>query len=263
MLSDEAFRRLLNDYDRSWDGYRKVRKGVKKRIRRRMAAIGCRDAAAYLELIASCPDEWRVCERLLLVTISRFFRDRSLWRYLEERLLPRLIERFPAPLRLWSAGCACGEEAYSLAIVWASLPAAPPLDLLATDGQSVCLERALTGVYSWSSLREVPPRLAARYFLSRKGGRQFTVRQGRLPAIRWRRHDLLDPPPSGPFHMIFLRNNLLTYHRGVVLQAALEKILTELRPGGYLVVGSHEKPPPLPLPLRRDPHCPWVFKKGG
>ena len=126
MLSDEEFRRLLNDYDRSWDGYRKVRKGVKKRIRRRMAAIGCRDAAAYLELIASCPDEWREWARLLLVHISRFFRERRLWRDLEGRLLPRLIQRFPAPLRPCVAGCGRGGGGYNPGLVGAAASAPPP-----------------------------------------------------------------------------------------------------------------------------------------
>ena len=67
---------------------------------------------------------------------------------------------------------------------------------------------------------------------------------------------------TSPFHMIFLRNYLLAYHRGALLQNALERILSELIPGGYLVVGSHEKRPPLPPALSRDPHCPWVFKRG-
>jgi chemotaxis protein methyltransferase CheR len=74
-------------------------------------------------------------------------------------------------------------------------------------------------------------------------------------------HNLFDPPPSGPFHMILLRNNLLTYHRGALLEAALERITAELVPGGSLIVGTHELFPPLALPLRQDPDLPWIYMR--
>lgn len=261
MLSDEEFRQLLAFYDRPWSGFRKVRKRVKKRIRRRMVALGCTNVEAYLELITARPAEKRICDQLLLVTISRFFRDRQLWRYLGESLLPHLIEAFSAPLRLWSAGCACGEEAYSLAIIWAQLLAAPRLDLLATDMQPECLQRAKAGIYPRSSLKALPDDLRERYFRARRGGRQFRIQPEDLPPIQWQAHNLFDPPPTGPFHMILLRNNLLTYHRGARLATVIERITTVMAPGGYLIVGIHEHLPPLALDLRQDPHWPWVYKR--
>ena len=133
MLNDREFRQLLDHFERPWSGYRRVRKGVKKRIRRHMAQLGCPTMDAYLARIDTRLNERQACERLLLVTISRFFRDTQLWHHLHRQLMPRIIEEFCAPLRLWSAGCACGEEAYGLAILWASLPAAPRVELLATS----------------------------------------------------------------------------------------------------------------------------------
>jgi chemotaxis methyl-accepting protein methylase len=174
--------------------------------------------------------------------------------------MPHLIREFSAPVRLWSAGCACGEEAYGLAILWASLPAAPRLELLATDVQSDCLDRARKGVYNLSSLKEMPGDLRDRYFCPLRGGRQFYIQQKCLPPIRWQEHNLFHAPPQGPFHMILLRNNLLTYHSGARLAAALERILSELVPGGYLIVGTHERLPPLAVRLRQDPNWPHVFK---
>jgi chemotaxis protein methyltransferase CheR len=261
MLSDEAFGQLLTYYDRPWSGYRKVRKGVKKRIRRRMEEVGCPNVEAYLELITASPVEKRICERLLLVTISRFFRDRQLWHHLGESLLPHLIEAFNAPVCLWSAGCACGEEAYSLAILWAQLPAAPRLELLATDMQPECLNRAKAGIYPRSSLKALSGDLRERHFRVRKGGRQFCIQPKSLPPIQWQVHNLFEPPPPGSFHLILLRNNLLTYHRGARLATALERIAAVMVPDGYLIVGTHEHLPPLALNLRQDPHCPWVYKR--
>ncbi|BBO70412.1 chemotaxis protein CheR [Desulfosarcina alkanivorans] len=261
MLSDTEFRQLLHHLDRPWAGYRKVRKGVKKRIRRHMAGLGCSTVDAYLWELAQRPDARAVCEQGLRVTISRFFRDRELWQALESRVLPGLIDRFPAPIRIWSAGCACGEEPYSLAMVWEELGRPARLDLLATDAGGACLARARAGVYNPSSLKRVPDGLRDRYFDSRKGGRQCLIRSGRLTPIRWRQHDLLDPPPEGdPFHLILLRNNLLTYYRGRCLQAALTRIMAALVPGGCLVTGAHERLPVSACRLDRDEGCPWIYR---
>jgi len=259
MLSDEDFRILLLHLDRPWAGFRKVRRGVKRRIRFHMQALGCSSATAYLQVIKRRPEIRAECERRLLVTISRFFRDRQLWQAFRERLLPGLVGRFEAPIRIWSAGCAGGEEPYSLAMVWQSLPGSPPLELLATDADVRCLDRARAGVYGRSSLKEVPDDIRTHFFDPQRGGRQFQIKPCLFRPIEWRLHQLLDPPPPGPFHAILLRNNLLTYHQGVSLQAAFGRILSVLTPGGYLVVGSHEKLPSSSLPLVRDENCPWVY----
>lgn len=260
MLGDNEFRLLLQHLERPWTGYRKVRKGVKKRLHRHMEALGCTTIESYIKLIELRPNEKDVCEQCLLVTISRFFRDRRLWQILKDRLLPLLIQAFEAPVRIWCAGCACGEEPYSLAIVWSSMENSPTLELLATDAQSVCLDRARKGIYGRSSFKEVRGELRDAYFVSRRGGRSFQIKTNQLPPIQWQRHNLLDPPPHGSFQMIFLRNNLLTYHQGPLLSAAFDRIVSTLDPGGYLVVGSHEKLPSSTHPLVRDPDCPWVYR---
>ncbi|MDJ0784278.1 MAG: CheR family methyltransferase [Desulfosarcinaceae bacterium] len=260
MLSDGDFRQLLTYLDRPWEGYRRVRKGVKKRVRRHMLQLGCQTMTSYLERISSQPAERSACERLMLVTISRFFRDAQLWRHLHQRLIPRLVAENPAPLRFWSAGCACGEEAYSLAMVLASMEECPAVDILATDLQSVCIDRAKSGRFSRSSLKEVPNEWKDRFFEVRRGGRRFSIRHQRLPRIKWQVHNLMDPPPPGAYHLIFLRNNLLTYHRGTALQRALEGILSAMASGGVLIVGTREALPPTSRPLSRDDQFPWVYR---
>ncbi len=259
MVSDDAFRKLLAYLDRPWAGFRKVRGGVKKRISRHMQELGCPSVEAYIQTMAGRPEIRKDCERHLLVSISRFFRDRQLWRALGQHLLPDLVNGFEAPIRIWSAGCACGQEPYSLAMVWNALPDRPDLELLATDDDERCLEWARSGVYGFSSLKEVPDDMRACFFNPYRGGRRYRINTHLLPPIIWRRHHLLDKPPPGPFHAIFLRNNLLTYHQGPTLRAALERILAVLTPGGYLVVGSHEKPPATAFALTRDAKCPWVY----
>lgn len=263
MLSDTEFRKLLEYLNRPWSGYRKVRKGVKKRVRRHMEHLGCSTVEQYLLTLSRQPGAKAACEQCLRVTISRFFRDRQLWQALEERILPDLARRFPPPIRIWSAGCACGEEPYSLAMVWDRLAGMPALKLLATDAIGECLARARSGIYPQSSLKEVPDEVRKRYFAAQKRGRRFLVRSHRLAPVCWLRHDLLGPPPEGaPFHMILLRNNLLTYHQGADLHSAFGRIIGALAPGGCLVTGAHERLPVPSFRLTRDDGCPWVYRLG-
>ena len=263
MLNDDDFSHILRYFDRPWAGYRKVRKGVKKRIRRHMTELGCNTVETYLQILSSHPEARMHCEQRLLVTISRFFRDNKLWPYLQACIMPELANRFHAPIRIWSAGCACGEEPYSLAIAWQSLAHPPPLELLATDINADCLAHARHGIYNQSSLKEVSEAIRTRYFTPRRGGRQYTLQQHLLPPIHWHQHHLMDPPPAGRFQMILLRNNLLTYHQGEILKTTFQQIIQALSPEGYLIIGSHEHPPESKAKalLNQDPQCPWIYKK--
>lgn len=264
MLSDNDLRVLLDGLDRPWAGYRKVRKGVKKRIRRHMQTLGCSTVGRYLRCLSRDPDARRACDACLRVTISRFFRDRCLWQAFHDRLLSDLVNRFGSPVRIWSVGCACGEEPYSMAIVWRQLTPAAVIDLLATDADGSCLDRARDGIYTHSSLREVPDNIRNRYFTTARGGRHLRIHAQELPTVRWRLHDLRNPPPEpGPFHIILLRNNLLTYYRGEVVRNAVSEIVRVLPTGGYLVIGSHEQLPEKAWPLNRDADCPWVYRRDG
>ena len=157
MLDDHDFRVLLNHLDRPWSGYRKVRKGVKKRVRRHMIQLSCTTIQDYLQRIDQYPDAWTQCQDFLAVTISRFFRDRQLWEHLQKRILPDLAQRFSERLRTWSAGCANGEEPYSLFMVAAAAFEAisdmGTIQILATDANIGCLQRAREGRFPESSLK--------------------------------------------------------------------------------------------------------------
>jgi chemotaxis protein methyltransferase CheR len=264
MLSDDEFRRLLKHLDRPWDGFRKVRKGVKKRVRRHMQVVGCTGIDAYLDLLKRNPEVYAECQRCLAVTISRFFRDRRLWDHLRARVLPGLIKRFPDRLAAWSAGCANGEEPYTLAMIWeelaASLPSVPNLEILATDAEASFILRAEAGRYPPSSFREMPEGIKNRWFGKERGGRWWQIDAYLRERVRWRVHHLLEDPPTGRFQLILLRNNILTYYQGPGMIAAMERITATLTKGGVLVVGSHERPPPLSIALARDPGCPWLYR---
>jgi len=177
MLADDSFRQLLEFFDLSWSGYRKVRKGVKKRIHRHMQQMGCRHISDYLAVLEKDRTCRRMCEQLLTVSISRFFRDWRLWEILAQDLLPEMVAHYPKRLTVWSAGCASGEEAYSFKIVWEQLKQKtgplPDLYLLATDTNSETLARA-----------RGPGNRAVRDRRGATAGRGTAVSRGR-GTVRW------------------------------------------------------------------------------
>ncbi len=247
-MDDQSFRQLLDDFGLSWAGYRRVRKGVKKRIQRHMEEVGCRTLAAYLRVIKGDQGARLECERLLTVSISRFFRDRELFRLLEREVLPTLAERQRGRLKVWVAGCARGEEVYSIKIVWRALRESrrplPIFELLATDLHPGYIARAQTGIYSKSSLKELPEDIRERYFTPLGDQSGFAVDPSLKSDVEWRIHHLLADPPDQGFHLITLRNNLLTYYDETLKVPAFRKIVKTLVPGGFLIIGSHERIPP-------------------
>lgn len=260
VLSDDDFKTLLNYFDRSWSGYRRVRKGVIRRVRQHMATIDCKAVNMYIERLEKEPELRAACESLFNVTISRFFRDRQLWRFLQESCLPQLAQQFPSPIKIWSAGCACGEEPYSLSILWRTLSLQAKLDILATDAQQICLKRAIIGHFKKSSLKEVPEDLIASCFEPVPETDEYAILQVLKKTIRWQRADLLESIPQERFHLILLRNNVLTYFKDTKKEKTFIKIVRQLQPGGFLAIGSHEQLPMQSLSLVRTQQCPMVYR---
>jgi chemotaxis methyl-accepting protein methylase len=231
-----------------------------------MLALECRSLEEYLQRLEVDAEERRKGERFMDVSISRFFRDMDLWQALEGEVLPRQILGADDGIRVWSAGCACGEEAYSFKIVWQALSKRferlPALELWATDANPVFLERAREGIYTPSSLKELPDRLRDTCFECLPRKNRFALSASLKEDIVWRPHNLVsEDPPSTGFHLVFLRNNLLTYYEKRLQIPALSRVVSALRQGGMLVIGDRERLPPESrqlIPLRC---CPMILEK--
>ena len=264
-MDDDQFRKILAHMGYSWAGYRKVRKGVKKRLSRHMQRLDCNNISDYLNLLDRRKDYWLECELLMTVSISRFFRDRQLWEMLENQWLPDIIAKFPSKIKVWSAGCACGEEVYSFKIVWDRLRnnfgQLPQLLVMATDRNPEYLAKARNGVYNPSSLKEITPEKRAIYFRRRKGSKQFTIKSDLKTNICWQKHHLLTEPPGSDYNVIFLRNNILTYYQHDIQKRALATILDCLMPDGLFVIGCHESLPVDTTVLSQVPPLTFVYRK--
>jgi chemotaxis protein methyltransferase CheR len=264
-MDDDQFRQLLDWFDFSWSGYRKVRKGVKKRISRHMQELKCKNISAYLNLLNKSTELRQECEKRMTVSISRFFRDRQLWQGIEDDLLPRMIESKMKVLRVWSAGCARGEEVYSFKIVWDHLNKKyrqlPGIEITATDIHPDYIDRARAGVYAKSSMKELAQEDREHYFDIGKSGNRFEIKAAFQRDIEWNIQDILSDPPGSAFDIIFLRNNLLTYYKAHLKIEGLKSVTSVLAAAGWLIVGSHEKLPSAVSNLRRHNSIPWAYRQ--
>ena len=164
---------------------------VTRRIERRLAARPLAATSRSTSGVCSASaNELDVLYRDLLIGVTRFFRDEEAFEVLEEQVLPELLQREPrdAPLRLWVAGCATGEEAYSLAILLHELMqklGERPVKIFATDVHRGSLEQATRGVYDEEAVANVSPERLARYFIThgeQLPGRARTAADDRLRA---------------------------------------------------------------------------------
>ncbi|MFB0532416.1 MAG: protein-glutamate O-methyltransferase CheR, partial [Desulfatiglandales bacterium] len=244
-MDDQQFRQLLDHFGYSWEGYKRVRKGVKKRISRHMHQLGCTTIEKYLHSLDRDEEVRKYCECLMTVSVSRFFRDRFLWKVLEGQVVPSIIEENRKKVRFWSAGCGCGEEVYSFKILWESLRGRldpmPELEIWATDMNPVYIKRAHDGIYPLSSLREVPKELRELYFVLDVDEGLYRIALNLKKGILWKVHNLLFDLEEFNFQIIFLRNSILTYYKDELKRSAFRKVMGCLAHGGVLVIGSHEK----------------------
>jgi len=214
------------------------RRNIKRRIARRMESVGIHDFQHYRDLVRRDPAEQEIFRSLLVVTISRFFRNSMVFQVLSREVLPRLAAK-GTPAAIWSAGCAAGEESYSLRIAWEELPGKkPPLRLLATDIDAVSLERAAAGRFPESSLREVPDALRRKYF--EREGESYRVREEVRRSVSFRKMDLMRDGSPGRFGLILCRNAVFTYFGPDQRLSVAAMLGTSLEEGGYLVLGRTE-----------------------
>jgi chemotaxis protein methyltransferase CheR len=231
--------------DLRWPGFRKVRRQVCRRISRRLAELGLADVAAYRAYLECNADEWSRLDGLCRITISRFWRDPTVFESLRDEVLPALGPAVTA----WSAGCASGEEPYSL--VLAALDAGITVRVLATDADPALLDRARIACYPESSLRDLPHALRARAF------DDGCLRPAHRAPVELRCHDLRGGAPDGPFDLVLCRNVVFTYFAEALQSEVGDGLVRSLRPGGALVVGTHEAPGLEGLEPWPHAHCVW------
>ncbi len=244
MSFDEFLKEVAPYFGLQWRLFQ--RRGVKRKVERRLAQLGLLDFETYLTRIEGDPSEQVYLSKILTVTISRFFRDREVFDAFEHSVFPEILRnREKADLKVWSIGCASGEEPYSLAILWKerfekNFPEVR-LSILATDIDEKMLRRADEGRYKKSSLREMPEKIIKKYFKQESGA--YVLNASVKGGVEFQRHDILGEAPFSGMDIVFCRNLAFTYFSKESQIKVLRKLSSSLNEKGYLVVGKDESLP--------------------
>jgi len=252
-LPDEAVTAilaLLNERFR-FDVHNYKDRCIRRRIAKRLRASGCSDVDSYLARLLGDVHEQDLLLETLSIHVSRFFRDVEVFRVLERRVLPELCTRLRnagrAELKLWSAGCAEGEEAYSLALLAGERPPSGlTVSILATDVSAAVLAKGREGYYAPGHLSEVPEALRSTCFTAESGHYRLQARF--RERVEFRCHDLTAAADYPSADLILCRNVLIYFS-----EAEQERIVTRfaaaLPVGGILVLGRTEALPRRAHPL--------------
>lgn len=216
---------------------------INRRVARRMVANDIESYEDYVDLCRSSIDEVDALGKDLLISVTKFFRDPTQF----DRIFPaikRLVrERGDEPLRIWVAGCATGEEAYSLVILFAEALGGlkelskSAVTFFATDVDEAALETARRGTYPISAIDDIPEAFVDKYFVV--DGQHLRVRSEVKSVVLFSKHNLVSDPPFIAVDMVSLRN-VLIYFKAVLQERVFARIEYALQPHGVLFLGTSE-----------------------
>jgi two-component system CheB/CheR fusion protein len=240
---EAVFELLRREYDIDFSHYKPTT--VSRRIERRLSLVHADDIDEYVERLHNDSDELNALYKDLLIGVTKFFRDAEPFGLLERDIIPDLLRQVPEEeeIRVWVAGCATGEEPYSLAILFheAFERAERPhnIKIFATDVHKASLVRAGYGVFDHERLAEVSPERLRRYFTKKDHG--YQISQDLRQWIVFARHNVIKDAPFTNLDLICCRN-LLIYFQPQAQKKALSLFHFGLKTRGILLLGSSESP---------------------
>ena len=209
---------------------------LKRRIESLMARHGITDYLAYYQLLKQNPKLFQEFVDYLTINVTEFFRDPGMFKVLEEKVLPELLQKHSL-LRIWSAACSNGAEPYSVAMILEDLTPGRRHRIEATDIDQKILAVAAEGVYTEDLLQNVSPERRAKYFHKKDGVYVLDERLKRR--VIFKHHDLLKDPYGKGYDLIICRNVQIYFTKEA--QDRINKQFSEaLSPGGVLFIGSSE-----------------------
>jgi two-component system CheB/CheR fusion protein len=244
-MTDSSFEALLDFLKRSrgfdFTGYKRTT--LERRLQRRMEALECGSYGDYLDYLEVHPAEYEQLFDALLINVTEFFRDPPAWEHLRDDVLPGLLaDKEPdEPIRVWSAGCASGEEAYTTAIVLAELLGEDAyrerVKIYATDIDEDALTTARLAVYTQKQLERVPEDLRARYF--EPADQRMAFRKDLRRTVIFGRNNLVSDAPISRLDLLICRNTLM-YFTAETQGRILRHFHFALRDDGVLMLGKSE-----------------------
>jgi chemotaxis methyl-accepting protein methylase len=226
---------------------------LEKSIQFRLSSTSCLNFEAYLDYMAKVPNETSCLFDQLSNSYSEFFRNPLTFAILEQLVIPGLFERqskkLSGEIRIWSAGCASGQEPYSLAMLLDNFKntRVPTMSyrIFATDNSVNELEVARKGVFDFKSVQNTKLEYAEKYF--RQKGESYKLDSKLMEQVDFSVYDLLDKDSGSPSASIYgdfdliMCSNVLFYYQPDYQQIILQKIYSALKPGGFFITGEAEK----------------------
>ena len=221
-------------------GYK--RSTLMRRVQRRMHDVGDSSYVDYRDRLELHPEEFTALFNTILINVTSFFRDPDAWEHLRSNVVPELLaQRATGPLRMWSAGCASGQEAYSLAIVLAEAMGPDGfrerVKIYATDVDEEALAEARQASYTQREMSGVPPELAEKYF--EPTGPRWTFRKDLRRTVIFGRNDLVQDAPISHVDLLLCRNALM-YFNAETQARILQRLHFALNEAGTLFLGKAE-----------------------
>ena len=221
-------------------GYKRTTLG--RRIRHRMVMLGLKTYPEYVDYLEVRPDEFPQLFNTILINVTGFFRDTAAWVYVRTLIAERVAKDLGAePIRIWSAGCASGEEPFTLAMLLADALGveqyAERVKIYATDIDEEALAQARLATYSPKSVESVPPELLERFFT--KSNSSFIFNKELRRAVIFGRHDLVQDAPISRIDLIACRNTLM-YFNAETQTRILNRLHFALKDDGILFLGKAE-----------------------
>ncbi|MDZ8138558.1 MAG: CheR family methyltransferase [Nostoc sp. DedQUE04] len=214
-----------------------------RRVFKRMQSLNIENFEEYQDYLEVYPEEFNHLFNTILINVTAFFRDSSAWEEIAEQILPNLINNKKASeqIRIWSAGCASGEEAYTLAMLMAQILGAEEfrqrVKIYATDVDEDALNQARQAVYSEKDVQSIPDELRQKYF--EFVGNRHVFRQDLRRSVIFGRHDLLQDAPISRLDLLVSRNTLM-YFNSETQGRILARFHFALNENGYLFLGKAE-----------------------
>lgn len=240
------FEALLDYVRRNWGfdftGYK--RSSLMRRVNRRLQIVGIESYDSYLDYLEVHPEEFNYLFNTLLINITSFFRDQLAWEYIQTEILPRIIgdRDSNAPIRVWSAGCASGQEAYTMAIALTEVLGIDQfrerVKIYATDVDEEALNQARQAIYQERELAGLSPEQIQQFFELTNDDR-YTFRKDLRRAVIFGRHDLIQDAPISKIDLLVCRNTLM-YFNAETQSRILTRFHFALRDGGFLFLGKAE-----------------------
>src|SRR5947199_4768334 len=222
-------------------GYK--RSSLERRIRKRMDAVGIQGYADYEDYLEVQPDEFKQLFDAILINVTGFFRDRAAWEFLAEEAIPMLLEETPTdqPIRVWSAACASGEEAYTAAVLLAEAMGEAEfrrrVKIYATDVDEDALNTARHAVFPEKVTKDIPNAYREKYFEPNTTGLMF--RGDLRRSVIFGRNDLVQDAPISRVDLLISRNSLM-YFTPETQSRILTHFNFSLRDTGFLFLGKSE-----------------------